>query len=309
MVVAASLFATLSVVSRNAAALGLGTVAFVTWRSILAAVVLWGGTGVTRAVGRGRALDLRSISSRARVALGVATLTTTAVNLAIFGAFQRIPVALALIIFYAYPAVVTLGAVAFLGDRLAARRVGALVLALGGLVLVVLAPALEGGAVHVEPLGIVLALVAASAQAVFVLVSARGYVEVPYVHSVALMQTGSVVVTTALLAASGAFAELARPFAEPLLWPWILAAATTGAAIPATALLIGIQNIGPSRAAILMTLEPVVAATLAALFLDESPTLVQVIGGAAVLGAGVLLESSTDDAAAGVERGGILEPA
>jgi len=88
---------------------------------------------------------------------------------------------------------------------------------------------------------------------------------------------------------AGQAGALLVPFQQPQAWIWILAGAITGAAIPTTAFITGIGLIGPSRAAILMTIEPLVGVTIAALFLHEQPSLVQVIGGAAVLvGAAVL---------------------
>ena len=63
-----------------------------------------------------------------------------------------------------------------------------------------------------------------------------------------------------------------------------------GAAIPTTAFVTGIGIIGPSRAAIMMTIEPLVAIVIAALFLGEHPVPIQIIGGAAVLVAAAILQ-------------------
>ena len=54
--------------------------------------------------------------------------------------------------------------------------------------------------------------------------------------------------------------------------------------------LTGIGLIGPSRAAILMTIEPLVGVTIAALLLGERPTPIQVVGGVAVLAAAIILQ-------------------
>jgi drug/metabolite transporter (DMT)-like permease len=48
--------------------------------------------------------------------------------------------------------------------------------------------------------------------------------------------------------------------------------------------------IGPSRAAIMMTVEPLVGVALAAMFLGERPSIIQLIGGAAVLVAAAILQ-------------------
>ncbi len=307
VVLAAALFGTLSIVSRNAAALGLGTLAFVAWRAGLASLVMAAGVGVASRTGRASVVSLGSVDRRAWASLSVAMLSATLMNLAIFAAFQRIAVALALIIFYAYPAIVTVAAVRLHAERLDRRRAAALALASVGLVLVVLAPGSAPGGLAAEPVGLGLAAFAAVSQAVYVLVSARGYASVPSIQAVTLMLSGSMLIYVLLLVLVGGVSDLLEPFREPRLWPWVLAASLTGAAIPTTALLAGIRTIGPSRAAILMTLEPVIGSALAAVFLGERLVPLQLVGGAAVLVAAVLLQLSS--AGAQDAPGGVRQPA
>jgi len=52
----------------------------------------------------------------------------------------------------------------------------------------------------------------------------------------------------------------------------------------------GIGLIGPSKAAILMTIEPLVGIAVAARLLGEQPTALQILGGAAVLTAVIILQ-------------------
>ncbi|HWH23410.1 MAG TPA: EamA family transporter, partial [Candidatus Limnocylindria bacterium] len=70
-----------------------------------------------------------------------------------------------------------------------------------------------------------------------------------------------------------------------------LAGGLAGAAVPTTAFIAGIGMIGPARAAILMTFEPVVGVLLAGMLLGEHPSELQLLGGAAVLAAAVVLQS------------------
>jgi len=102
------------------------------------------------------------------------------------------------------------------------------------------------------------------------------------------LAAGALALVLALL--GGDTAGLAVPFHEPAAWIWILAGGIAGAAIPTTAFLLGIGLIGPSRAAILMTIEPLVGVTLAALLLGERPSVVQLVGGFAVLAAAIVLQ-------------------
>lgn len=212
-------------------------------------------------------------------------------NLAIFAAFQTTTVAVALIVFYAYPALVTLGAVRLFGERLDRRRAAALVVASAGLLLVVLGPALAAAGVTVNPIGVALALLAAVSQSVHILVGSRGYSMVPSVVASSVILVGGALIYGVLLLVTGNLAGLLLPFSTPALWFWILAASITGAAIPATLLLAAMRLIGPSRAAIMMTLEPVVGVALAAIVLGEAAHLLQVVGGLGVLAAAVVLQA------------------
>jgi drug/metabolite transporter (DMT)-like permease len=72
-------------------------------------------------------------------------------------------------------------------------------------------------------------------------------------------------------------------------WP-VLLAGTIGAGIPTVTFIVGIRLTGAPRGAILATLEPVVGVTLAALLLGEHPGVLQLVGGALIIAAAVLLQ-------------------
>jgi drug/metabolite transporter (DMT)-like permease len=75
-------------------------------------------------------------------------------------------------------------------------------------------------------------------------------------------------------------------------------AGVVGAGIPTLAFINGIRRLGPPRAAILSTLEPVVGVVLAALLLHEVPSALQAAGGVLVLAGGVLAQLGPDAAPA-----------
>jgi len=287
----AALFGTLSYIARQAAAVGLGALPFVAWRGIVATIALVAVSLVlgTRAGGTSAYPDIRVLPPDRRRALIVAGLAGALLNVAMFAAFLRMEIAVALICFYTYPAIVTIAAVPLYGERLDRVRLGALALACVGLVFVVLGPLVGATAVMVDPIGVGLALFAALGQATFILISGRGWRPMPNLH-VSTYVVGTVIVVSVPLAViDGQMAGLALPLHDPSTWAWILAGGITGAAIPTTMFITGIGLIGPSRAAILMTIEPVVGVTLAALLLGEQPSVLQLVGGAAVLlAAGVL---------------------
>jgi drug/metabolite transporter (DMT)-like permease len=288
---AAAMFGALSYITRSANELGMGAMPYVVWRAAIGtlAVLVIGQLASLRTTRSGGAVPAWLPRSR-RGALIVACILGAIVNIAMFAAFLLTTIAVVLIVFYTYPALVALAAVVFYGERLTPVRAGALALSGAGLALVVLSPILGGGAVNLAPAGLGLAALAALCQASFFLIAGRGFEPLPAVRTAtyAIIAAGIMAFVLALLGAD--YAGLALPLHVPEAWIWILAGGVVGAAIPTTALLVGIGIIGPSRAAILMTIEPLVAIVIAAIVLHEQPTVIQVAGGVAVLVAAVILQ-------------------
>ncbi|MEA2676261.1 MAG: hypothetical protein QOJ81_402 [Chloroflexota bacterium] len=285
------MFGMLSYITRSADALGMSAMPYVFWRGAIGtiAVLVIGQVASSRTTRGGGAAPVWLPGAR-RGALIVACVLGAIVNIAMFEAFNRTTIAIVLICFYTYPALVALAAVAFYGERLTPVRAGALGLSGVGLALVVLSPVLGGGAVMLDPVGLGLAVTAALCQASFFLIAGRGFEPLPAVRTAtyAIMAAGILALGLALL--GGDLAGLTLPLQVPEAWIWILAGGIVGAAIPTTALLVGIGIIGPSRAAILMTIEPLVAIVIAAIVLKEQPAPIQVAGGVAVLVAAVILQ-------------------
>jgi drug/metabolite transporter (DMT)-like permease len=214
-----------------------------------------------------------------------------ALNMAMFLAFERIPVAIVLLCFYLYPALVA-GASALLGRELMdSPRAVALVIALAGMVAVVAGGPSTGTSDGLDPVGVALALSAALCQAVFVLVSQHGYRAVPTDQAMATILAVSAVVAGGLALAVGGPAAVTLPFsAPPELLGLLLFGGIFGAAVPSFLFLAGIRWIGPVRAGILMLVEPLVGVALAAAFLAEAIGPVQAAGGLAILVAAVIIQ-------------------
>ncbi len=285
------MFGTNSYISRSASDVGLGALPLVSWRGAIGTVAMLALTQLltVRGAHRGDAPATWQPAGSGRRLL-IACLLGAVVNVCMFEAFLRTTIATALICFYTFPALVTLAAVPFYGERLNAVRGGALLLSAVGLVLVVLSPVLGSGAIALDPIGIGLAIIAALCQASFLLIAGRGFGPLPpaRVATYSIFVTGAV--AWLLTLAAGDLAGLGLPLGEPAAWAWILLGGIVGAAIPTTMFLTGIGLIGPSRAAILMTIEPLVGVTIAALLLGERPTPIQVVGGVAVLAAAIILQ-------------------
>jgi drug/metabolite transporter (DMT)-like permease len=293
--VAAACFATLGPISRYAEAAGVGALTLVTWRAALGAVTVGALVAGQRLAGLGTVRALRNIPRRQLLLMGAAALANCTLNLAVFIAFLRISIALALLLFYLYPAYVALASVLLFGERLDRPRWLALGLSLVGTVLVV---AGAGGiADGTDPLGVFLAVIAGMAQMVFVLLVRHGFNAVPGPQAAMLTTGGAALVYVAVSLVVGASA-LVAPLASADALRLVLLAGTIGAGVPTTAYLLGIRRLGAPRAAILATLEPVLGVTLAALLLGEQPTVLQLVGGALILVAAVLLQVRGDAAAA-----------
>jgi DME family drug/metabolite transporter len=292
VVIAATLFGTLGPLSRFAYDAGMEPIGFVAWRagvgSVAAiAVVLWrirrGVVGLT---------SFRSLHGRARVALVVAAIAGFALNLAMFIAFDRITIALALLGFYTYPAMVAAVEVGLGRERLDRPRSIALLLAIGGMIAVVASQLEAGAAVRLDALGLGLALGAAVSQTVFVTIGRDGFRAVPTDQAMTVVLVTTFVACTTIAVALGAGDALLLPLTQPGVLPLVLFTGVFAAAIPSLAFLAGIRMIGGTRAGILMLWEPVVGVALAAWLLGETLVPVQVAGGAAILAAALVLQRS-----------------
>ncbi|MDT4847342.1 carboxylate/amino acid/amine transporter [compost metagenome] len=98
----------------------------------------------------------------------------------------------------------------------------------------------------------------------------------------------------------------ALPSTAPAWWA-TLGLALFATLVPVSAFLAGSPRVGPSSAATLSTLEPVVAVTIAVLFMGERMTSGMLVGGAMVMLAAVLLaRQGRVDGAVEPVRGGTV---
>lgn len=292
VVVAATGFGLLGPVARFAYEDGLGPISFVAWRAaigglVVAAYALW-------RIRRGRALVLPwRLPGRQRWTFVVAILMGLFLNIAMFYAFERSSIGVVLLAFYTYPAFVAVVAVLSGHERLDAIRVTALVTALIGMVLVVAGGLDPASGVRVELLGVVLALLAALSQTIFVTTSRAGYPALPTEQAMFWILAGATAACVTLAVATGDGAGLVRPLQSSTALSLAAIAGVLAAGIPGILFLTGIRTIGGTRTGILMLFEPLVGVALAAALLDERLVPIQVVGGAAILGAAILLQRSS----------------
>jgi drug/metabolite transporter (DMT)-like permease len=247
-------------------------------RFVLAAAVLWAVVAVTGQVRALRALPRRVVVTA--VLLGACGYSAQAGLY--FLALERVDVSLLSLLLYTFPAIVTVAAVVLGRERADRRRVAALALASGGLVLVLAG----AGSGELDPLGCALGLAAAVVYSTYILVSDGVVDALPPVLLSALVAAGA----TATLVPGAALAGDLQPGALSAAgfgWVGLIALVSTVAAV--LLFFAGLRRVGPTTASILSTVEPPVTVLLALLVFGEALGGVQLLGGALVLLAVVAL--------------------
>ncbi len=288
-IVAASLFGMLGPLARFGADAGVGGVAFTALRAGLGVAFL-GVLIVARGAAGSSLAAVRGLSGRGRASLAIAALMGVTLNVSIFSAFGLVPIGLALMLFYLYPAGVVAVDLLLGREEMSATRLVALLLSFGGVVLV-LAGGMENGAgTTLSVLGIALGLVAAASQVVFITVSRGGYSSVPADAATLVILATSVVGASLIAILAGQGADLLVPLRDLGVWPVIGLAGVAAAGLSSLLFLTAIRAIGGTRTGILMLLEPVVGVVLAALLLGEALLPIQILGGVLVLAGALVLQ-------------------
>lgn len=195
-----------------------------------------------------------------------------------FSALTLVPASLVALLLYAYPPIVMLLSVWWLGERMTPAKAVALVLALTGAGLTI-GPELGG-----RPLGIVLGLAAAVIYAVYIVVSSRLTPRAgSFASAAVVMLAAAVVYGVVVLLRGPAFPGTAGG------WAAIAGLAVVSTIVAITTFFAGIERLGPADASTLSTLEPAVTVALAAAVLAERVSPIQLAGGALILASVVLL--------------------
>lgn len=282
-------FATLGVFGKLAAGVGLSIPTVLTFRFLVASVVIWGLFGVVdhratggKSGGGGDGGVYRLTGRTLLVAFGLGAVGYAAVSGLYFWALEYLTAGLVGIVLYTYPVFVVVFAVVLLDETVTARTVAALALALVGVGLVTGAD--TAGA---DPFGVALVLAAAVVYTGYITV---GRTALSTVDSRTL--TAHVVPATAVsfLLYGAATGTLSVPttFTE---WSILVGLAVVATALPMFTFFAGLARLGASRASIVSTVEPAMTVSLGAVVLSEPVTPMTVLGGALVVAGVVLVES------------------
>jgi len=222
------------------------------------------------------ALALRSPLPGRRVAVVGASLGVLqfAVAYSFFEGFERAPVALVTLLYFAYPFLTAVGAAVLYREELGLRRASILVAALAGVALTIGIPD------SANWVGIVLGLVAGLGVAALIL-SSRALMAS---HALAPLVLSGLMFTSPAIGLALAVPVRSPDFALSAdAWGWALAAVVFSATIPIGIFYTGVKLVGAAAAGLLSTGEPLVSVLLAYAVLGESLTALQLLGGALIL--------------------------
>ncbi len=279
-------YGTQAIFARLAYAAGANVSTVLLLRFVLSLAVLW---PVLVLSGRGKRAWTAIKQPKRLLGLLVLGILFSGNSIAFFTALTYLHTAVVELLLYLYPGIVLILSAIFLHERLGLMKLLALLCALAGSALTVgplgavALPGVTGGKVL---LGLALGLSAALIYATYIVIGNRLAAGTPSDVTAAVSMTGTTLVFVfGSLAGDGATLSISSD-----AWLAIGGVALFSTVIATTFFLAGLERLGPSRAAILATVEPVVTLILATLVLHDPPRWFQVIGGALILVAVLLAQ-------------------
>jgi drug/metabolite transporter (DMT)-like permease len=214
-------------------------------------------------------------------------------SFAYFTAVSIISATATSLLLYTYPILVTLLAWFIFKERVSAQKLVALALACLGTLSVlrvasaIFDPGSSTGLGDLNPGGVSWALAAAIIYACYILAGAR------YTAGISPLFSSGVIISSAAVtyACWGTLTGELRLEMTSLGILWVSGLALISTVVAITTFFAGLPHVGPSRAAIISTLEPTVTVFLAGLLLSERITLEQLFGGALILASIVALQT------------------
>lgn len=205
------------------------------------------------------------------------------------------PLAVAAVLLYTAPLWITLWSVLRQGERLTARKLIALTLALGGCALV--ANLFDRANLALNGLALLFGLLSGITYAAYSICSAEGTRRGYHVWTIVVYSLG---IGALVIFAFQPPSESLKPLGLPGAWPYLLAVSLGPSLLAQTCFTIGLRYVHTSNASILATIEPVIAALLGWFVVVPPEPLDrwQLLGGACVLGAVILLTTQRADPAA-----------
>jgi drug/metabolite transporter (DMT)-like permease len=268
-VISAAAFATLPIFARYAYAAGMDALTILFFRFTLAAAIMAAFLVVRRESLPRNKMLVWPVVMGAIGYVGQAFCYLAALKVASPG--------LVALLLYLYPMFVTIFSALVLQERVTRTKLLLVGLALAGTFLTV-GP--EGGQLP----GIILAILAAVIYSVYIIVGARVMKQFSVVQSSTVIFLSAGTVSGFLMLLNGPHMPV-----TPEGWLIVASIVLIATVLPVVTFLAGLERIGPTNAAMVSTLEPVVTVLLAALLLGEGLKPLTLLGGGVILIAVALL--------------------
>ena len=274
VLVASACFGTLAIFGKFAEDAGLNTTTLLTYRFVLGTALLWAGLAVW-----GRGIMLTGRHLRVALALGVLYAAFSAL---FFWGLLFVPAGVAGITFYTFPILVYVLSVRYLDESITRRKLLALGIAIGGILLIVAANTAD-----INVIGVVLVFLAACGYAIYITGSRAALSNIPP----DLLAGTALIATAATFVVFGGISGRLFVPQEQTQWAIIAGIALLGTAFPLFLYVSGLGRIEASHAAVVSTTEPVVTVFLGVIILGEVLTAPIVIGGFFIIGAVLLIQT------------------
>ena len=269
-------FGSLAILAKLGYAAGLGAQQALAFRFLLAAL---GMLALAFFLGQN---PMRLKRNQLATLLAMGAIGYCAQSLTYFLALRSLPASLVVLIAYIYPSLVVLAGWLFLQRSVSAKHLVALAASFAGLVMLV------GGAHFQLAWALILAIASPVIYTGYILVGERVMGTVPALAASAVIITGAAISFCVLAAITN---QLALPATRDG-WAVAVGLAVFPTMLAISLFLAGLPRVGAARAALLSTWEPVVTVGLAVVLLGDRLSLVQVLGGALVLIAVVVVQGA-----------------
>ncbi|MHB8171452.1 MAG: DMT family transporter [Thermincolia bacterium] len=279
IIISATGFGFLAIFVKYAYAAGLNTLTMLSVRFLIAAVIMWLIVWARKEnprVGGKKIIQLATLG-----VMGYGVMAGF-----FFSSLNLIPAAIASIILYTYPVLVTLLAAWMFKESISRTKMLSLVVSSLGLVMVV-GLAFDG----LNPKGLLFAALAAVVYSFYIVYSNKLVGAVNPLLVTAYVITSAAVALNLITLISN---EMVLPTNSQGWWS-ILGIAVFSTVIAILTFFQGMQIVGPSQASIISTLEPVITTLVAFWLLAEKVSLVQAMGGILVIIAVIIIQRDKED--------------
>lgn len=274
-------FGSMAIFAKYAYAAGVNVITLLGIRFTLAALLLWSIHLVT-----GPKPNLTTRITATLMALGAVGYGSQ--SSLFFNSLKLIPAAMTAMLFYTYPALVFVASLLLGEEKVTRRKALALVMALGGLSLV-----LGTSFDNLNMRGVFFALGAAVVYSCYILVGNRVIKEVPSLVASSVVCSSAAPVFL-IWGLAGGTLTLHLSFQG---WLAIVGIALFSTVMAILTFFAGLNRVGPTQASIISTLEPVVTVILSDLIFSESLQGLQLAGGLLILSSVIILQLPDKDVA------------